>query len=82
MMRQNVIKIFAVILVLFIVAHAAALSSHSSLLGSSSRDYTGDSLPARVVFDHDGGVDDFITLMLLLSQPNKVEVLVSSRHIN
>jgi hypothetical protein len=57
-------------------ARATAPSRHTQL--GSSRDYTGSTLPARVIFDHDGGVDDFITLMLLLSQPSKVEVLVSN----
>lgn len=34
-------------------------------------------LPTPVIFDHDAGIDDFITLMLLLSQPQHVKLLVS-----
>lgn len=71
---------FTCVLLFLAVIHAAAPSSHAVL--DSSRDTaaepTASSLPTRVIFDHDGGVDDFITLMLLLSQPSKVEVVVSS----
>jgi hypothetical protein len=67
---------FVLLLFAATAARATAPSRHT-LLGSS-RDYTGSTLPARVIFDHDGGVDDFITLMMLLSQPSKVEVLVSN----
>lgn len=37
---------------------------------------TGNRLPTRVILDHDAGIDDFITLMLLLSQPERVQLLV------
>lgn len=65
-------------LILLLLAGITATAPSIETLLGSSRDYTGGSMPARVIFDHDGGVDDFITLMLLLSQPSKVEVLVSS----
>ena len=34
-----------------------------------------DAPPSKVIFDHDGGIDDFITLLLLLSQRPRVELL-------
>lgn len=33
------------------------------------------SSPQLVLFDHDGGVDDFITLLLLLANPQKVKLI-------
>lgn len=69
------------LLLLLTSTHATAPSSHTLLDSSriTAAEPTASSLPTRVIFDHDAGVDDFITLMLLLSQPSKVEVLVS-RH--
>ncbi|GLI62085.1 hypothetical protein VaNZ11_004500 [Volvox africanus] len=31
--------------------------------------------PQKVIFDHDGGIDDFVTLLLLLSKPELVSVV-------
>lgn len=31
--------------------------------------------PTKVVLDHDGGIDDFVTLLLLLSRPAEYQLL-------
>ncbi|KAG2493866.1 hypothetical protein HYH03_008082 [Edaphochlamys debaryana] len=31
--------------------------------------------PLKIIFDHDGGIDDFVTLLLLLSRPADVKLL-------
>jgi purine nucleosidase len=36
---------------------------------------TISSTPQRVIFDHDGGIDDFVTLLLLLAKPELVSVI-------
>ncbi|KAG2429404.1 hypothetical protein HYH02_014060 [Chlamydomonas schloesseri] len=33
------------------------------------------SRPRKVIFDHDGGIDDYVTLLLLLSAPDRVRVV-------
>ncbi|KXZ42829.1 hypothetical protein GPECTOR_115g323 [Gonium pectorale] len=35
----------------------------------------GSSNPQKIIFDHDGGIDDFVTLLLLLSKPEAVRLL-------
>lgn len=33
------------------------------------------SSPKKVILDHDGGIDDFVTMLLLLANPDKLDVL-------
>eukprot|EP00878_Enallax_costatus_P012698 GHUV01013262.1.p1 GENE.GHUV01013262.1~~GHUV01013262.1.p1 ORF type:complete len:194 (+),score=37.94 GHUV01013262.1:213-794(+) len=53
-------------------AQAVAVQQLDKLIDYTN---TGSRLPTPVIFDHDAGIDDFITLMLLLSQPERVKLL-------
>lgn len=61
-----------------IVAVAPSQTARGYHRAAAVADYAESSLPVRVILDHDGGVDDFITMMLLLAQPQKVDVLVGT----
>lgn len=73
-------KLFVFVVVSVTVLHTSLGAQHKAVHQhpDSLEDYTGsgNTTPTRVIFDHDAGIDDFITLMLLLSQPNQVELLV------
>lgn len=73
-------KLFVFVVVSVAVLHTSLGAQHKAVHQhpDSLEDYTGsgNTTPTRVIFDHDAGIDDFITLMLLLSQPDRVELLV------
>jgi hypothetical protein len=55
-------------------AQTAAISPAAAATGTSPPAAVAPT-PQLVLFDHDGGVDDFITLLLLLSSPHKVKLI-------
>jgi hypothetical protein len=58
-------------LLIIVVASILAAAAQPSSTQDENRGRTRQ----PVLFDHDGGVDDFITLLLLLANPQKVQVI-------
>lgn len=67
------------VLISWLLLHAARIATRGPAAAVTSNSPPAAAVaptpPQLVLFDHDGGVDDFITLLLLLSSAQKATVI-------